>query len=92
MRVLYLVIGVVIGAGIIAYLDYGTLDPCGMMRQKLRREAIAKGGSLGGFLASAMPDNVLDGVVSAEYGKPVTPGFCIGVLLGTEKPAEAGRR
>jgi hypothetical protein len=34
-----------------------------------------------GFVAWAIPDSVLDGIIAAEYG-PLIPGRCIGLLLG----------
>jgi len=41
---------------------------------------VREGGSLGGFIATALPDNVLDGLIAAQYG-PLSPGHCINLLV-----------
>jgi hypothetical protein len=78
---------IAVGAGI-TYLNYGTVEPCGVLRERMRHRTARDGGNLGGFLASVTPDNVIDGIIAAQYNKPVTPLLCIGILLGTE-PAPA---
>jgi hypothetical protein len=71
-------IGFLVGVGVgilIVLLKFGTIDPCGILRAQIRQEAAREGG-LGGFLGSAMPDGVLDGLIAAQYN-PLSPGRCI---------------
>jgi hypothetical protein len=85
-----LVVLLVIAAGVV-YMKYGTVEPCGILREKLRRQAVAEGGNFGGFLATVTPDSVINGMISAQYNRPVTPELCIGILIGSERPPGAGR-
>jgi hypothetical protein len=75
---------VAIGAGLL-YLDYGTVAPCGILRERIRQQAVREGGQLGGFLATALPDNVLDGLIAAQYGA-LSPGHCVTLLLNGTPP------
>lgn len=65
---------------VILYLDYGTVVPCGILRERFRQQAVRDGGGFGGFVATALPDNVLDGMIAAEYGA-LTPRHCINLLV-----------
>jgi hypothetical protein len=80
-----LVLALIVAAGIV-YMRYGTVEPCGIVREKLRRQATTQGGGLGGLLATVTPDSVINGMLSAQYNRPVTPGLCVGILIGTEEP------
>lgn len=68
------------------YNNYGTLEPCGILRENLRRQTIRAGGDFGGFLAAVIPDSALNAFIAAQYNRPVTPMVCIGILLGADRP------
>ncbi len=72
------------------YLNYGTIEPCGVLRAKMRHQTARDGGNFGGMIAAMVPDSVINGMITEEYDKPVTPLLCIGALIGTEKPAPQG--
>jgi hypothetical protein len=76
---------VVVAAGAV-YFNYGTIEPCGVLREKMRRQATREGGNLGGFLATIMPDSMVNGLIAAQYNKPVGPALCISILIGSERP------
>jgi hypothetical protein len=81
----------ILGVGaVILYLNYGTVAPCGILRERFRQQAIRDGGSFGGFVATALPDNVLDGMLAAQYGA-LTPGHCIDLLAHGEPLRGNGR-
>ena len=69
------------------YLRYGAVDPCGIMRARLRAETARKGGAFGGLLASVATDGVIDAAIAAEYNEPISPGLCIGVIFGKQPPS-----
>jgi hypothetical protein len=86
MRIIQLlVLALIVAAGVV-YMNYGTVEPCSIVREKLRRQATTQGGNLGGLLATVTPDSVINGMLSAQYNRPVTPGLCLGILIGTEEP------
>jgi hypothetical protein len=80
-----IVLGVLGIAAVVLYLDYGTVAPCGILRERFRQQAVREGGSLGGFVATALPDNVLDGLIAAQYGA-LSPGHCINLLVNGTPP------
>jgi len=91
MRFIVLVILGLAGiAAVAVYLEYGTVEPCNVLREKLRRQAAREGGNLGGLVASVIPDNLFNAIISAQYNRPVTPGLCIGILIGYEHPVDIG--
>ncbi len=71
---------------VVIYLDYGTVEPCGVLRERFRQEVVRDGGQLGGFVATAMPDTVLDGLIAAQYGA-LSPRHCIKLLIDGEPQA-----
>ena len=75
-----IVVGIAIGAGVVL-LRYGTVAPCGILRQTMREDAARSGGDLGGFLSTITPDSVLNGIIAAQYGA-ASEGRCLGALLG----------
>ena len=82
MRVLAaLVIVIAIVAGGI-YFRFGTVEPCGILRVRVREQGVAQRG-LNAVLASALPDQAIDTLMAAQYG-PLTPGRCLNVLMGPE--------
>lgn len=64
-------------AGIV-WLSQGTLDPCGMIRSRIREDA-RRAGAIE-VLTTMLPDSVIDAVVEAKFGQ-MTPGRCIVWLL-----------
>jgi hypothetical protein len=84
MRALGIIACVIFGAAGLLYLNYGTVEPCGILRQRIRQQTSRQAGTFGGFLASVTPDSVIDGLVSAQYNRPVTPWLCVNVLLHPE--------
>lgn len=71
------------------YLHYGTVAPCGMLRERVRQQVAREGGQLGSFVVTAMPDNVLDGLIAAQYGA-LSPGHCLNLLVnGLPEPPRA---
>lgn len=80
MRLLALLV-VVLGIGVgVLYLNYGTVRPCGILRERIRQQEMHDGGPVSRFLATEMPNKVLDGLIAAQYG-PMTPGRCIDLLV-----------
>jgi hypothetical protein len=66
----------------VAYFNYGTLSPCGALRETVRQRD---------GLAAILPDSIVDLVISGQYGA-LSPGRCISILLeqhGAPKPAQA---
>jgi len=84
-----IIIGVLVVVGLagiaclVLYLDYGTVAPCGILRERVRQEVVREGGQLGSFVATAMPDNVLDGLIASQYGA-LSPGHCVSLLFKGE--------
>jgi hypothetical protein len=60
----------------VVYLNYGTLSPCGMLRQSVRQRD---------NLAAALPDMLVDSALEAQFG-PLSPGRCLGILLNGQRP------
>lgn len=64
---------------------FGTLSPCGIVREQVREEGVRQG-DFAGALASLVPDSVLDAMITAAGGLP-TPGRCLALLLnGSQTP------
>jgi hypothetical protein len=85
-------IGILAVTAIVIYLDYGTVAPCGILRERIRQQVVSEGGQLGGFVATAMPDNVLDGLIAAQYGA-LSPRHCISLLVkGEPQPLRSNAR
>ena len=84
MRALGIAALAAIGVGILLYFNYGTVEPCGILRQRIRNEASRQAGSFSGLLASVTPDSVINAMISAQYNRPVTPWLCVNVLLHPE--------
>jgi hypothetical protein len=80
VRFSILILVLVGGLAGVVYVSYGTLDPCGILRERVRHQAAHEGGGFGSFLATALPDNVVDGIIAAQHG-PLSPGRCISLLF-----------
>ncbi len=50
---------IVVLIGVVVYLIFGTLSPCGMLRENFRRHD---------NLAAVLPDSVVDVALAAQYG------------------------
>src|ERR1700687_4957140 len=61
----------VLGAGAV-YINYGTLSPCGALRETVRKQD---------GLARILPDSVVDAVIESNAG-PLSPGRCLALLIG----------
>jgi hypothetical protein len=75
--------------GVLVYLGFGTLSPCGMVRESVRRHD---------NLAAVLPDSLVDVALVAQYG-PLSPGRCLSILLNgliataqiTQQPKSGGK-
>jgi hypothetical protein len=65
----------------VMWYQFGTIEPCGILRQRLRVQAASEPG-VRGIAASSAPDWVIDSFVRARYGA-LTPWRCVGILVGT---------
>ena len=80
---------IIVLAGLIVVLllginmHFGTLSPCGIIRQQAR-DAAAKQGGVIAMLAAAAPDSVLDALIRTQLGAE-TPDRCLMALLKGEK-------
>jgi hypothetical protein len=86
MTKIFLVLVVVAGAALllmIVWLNFGTIDPCGVLRARLRQEAEREGGF--GAVVAALPDGVVDSIIVAQYG-PLSPGRCIALAFAPATP------
>jgi hypothetical protein len=65
----------VLSAGAV-YLNYGTLSPCGALRESVRKQDA---------LARILPDVAVDAIIEGNVG-PLTPERCLGVLISGQRP------
>lgn len=73
-------IALVIGLpSLIIIYNYGTLNPCGIVRAQIRQEA-ARSGGFGGVVVSILSDTIIDGIVTDIIG-PLSPGRCLAVAF-----------
>jgi hypothetical protein len=63
---------VIVVIGVIVYLSFGTLSPCGLLRESVRKQE---------NFAAVLPDGVVDLGLALQYGA-LSPGRCIGILIG----------
>jgi hypothetical protein len=64
----------------VVYLNFGTLSPCGMLRQSVRQHDNS---------ADVLPDMLVDAALEAQFGA-LSPGRCISILLNGQRPPIAG--
>jgi hypothetical protein len=69
------VAGVAALLALAVYSNYGTLSPCGVLRETVRQRD---------GLAAVLPDSVVDLAMAAQYGA-LSPGRCIDILLEQQK-------
>ena len=82
-------VAVLVGIGAAA-LHYGTINPCGIIKQKAR-DAAAKQGGVVAMLGSAVPDEVLDALIRVRLGAE-TPDRCLMALLKGKSLVEDPQR
>jgi hypothetical protein len=58
-------------AAVALFAAFGTVAPCGMLREAERKQD---------GLAAILPDAIVDAALAAKYGS-LTPGKCVGLLL-----------
>ena len=58
-------------AAVIVYLHFGSLSPCGVLREAVRER---------GGLAAILPDDIVDLGIAGQYGS-MSPGRFIAVLM-----------
>jgi hypothetical protein len=68
----------VLGA-IVIYWTFGTLSPCGVLRESARQRD---------GLAAVLPDDIVDLAIAAQYGE-MSQGRCMAILMNE---AIAGKR
>jgi hypothetical protein len=75
VRGFFLTVGVLAAviAGIV-YFNFGTLSPCGVLREKVRHSDA---------LAAMLPDGLIDLAITAQFGA-LSPGRCIELLFNNQ--------
>lgn len=74
----FLLLSALIVPVLVVLLRFGTVSPCGILREEVRQAAAREGGL--GVLASAMPDGLLDGLIESQSG-PLSPGRCLVLVV-----------
>lgn len=82
MRVVALLAIIIAIAAAAVYYRFGSVEPCGILRERVREQAAARRG-LNAVLVSALPDQAMDALMAAQYG-PLTPQRCLAVLMRRE--------
>ena len=59
-------------AALAVYLNFGTLSPCGVLREASRQRD---------SLAAVLPDSIVDLSLAGQFGE-LSPGRCLAVLIG----------
>jgi hypothetical protein len=63
--------GVAALIALVMYFNFGTLSPCGVLRETVRQRD---------GLAAVLPDSIVDLTMAGQYGA-LSPGRCISILL-----------
>lgn len=71
MRTIQTLGGVAALIAVAVYWSFGTLSPCGMLRESVRQRD---------GLAAVLPDSIIDLALAAQYG-PLSPGRCLTILI-----------
>jgi hypothetical protein len=87
MKIMLALVVILVAAGAGLLTRYGTLSPCGMLRQTTREQATRQGG-FAAFIGTVTSDAVIDGMLAVQYGA-LTPGRCISILINPPPPHEA---
>jgi hypothetical protein len=72
MRTIQTLSGVVLLVAVAVYLNFGTILPCGVLREVSRQRD---------SLAAVLPDRIVDLALSGQFGE-LSPGRCLAVLIG----------
>jgi hypothetical protein len=62
--------GILVLVGLLVYLAFGTLAPCGILREVVRKHD---------NLAALLPDGIVDVALAAQFGE-LSPGRCLSLL------------
>jgi len=74
----------------VVLLTYGTVSPCVIVRVQVLQQAAREGGF--GVIASALPDGIIDSIITSQYGS-LSPGRCIAIAMqGSPLHSEASRQ
>ena len=80
MRSLFWLLATVLLAGVVVtYARFGTVEPCGVVRQ-MAREADFRRGGLDALAASQLPDEIYDRTLTLRFG-PLTPAKCVSYIV-----------
>ena len=71
MRSVQTLVGLVVLIAAAVYFSFGTLSPCGVLRETVRHRD---------GLAAVLPDSIVDLALAGQYG-PVSPGRCLAILM-----------
>jgi hypothetical protein len=66
--------GVAALIAVAVYWNFGTLSPCGMLRESVRQRD---------GLAAVLPDSIVDLALAGQYGA-LSPGRCVAILLNSQ--------
>jgi hypothetical protein len=71
VRTIQTLVGVAALIAVAVFLNFGTLSPCGVLRETVRQRD---------GLAAVLPDSVVDLALAGQYGA-LSPGRCLAVLM-----------
>ena len=72
MRATQILSWIALLAALAVYLNFGTLSPCGVLREASRQRD---------SLAAVLPDSIVDLSLAGQFGE-LSPGRCLAVLIG----------
>jgi hypothetical protein len=81
VRLVQILVAAALLIAAVAYLNFSTLSPCGVLRETVRHRD---------GLAAVLPDSIIDLALSSQYG-PLTPGRCLAVLMSNPNTPHASR-
>jgi hypothetical protein len=71
VRTIQTLSGTAASIALVVFLDFGTLSPCGVLREAARQRD---------SLAAVLPDSIVDLGLEGQYG-PLSDGRCLAVLM-----------
>ena len=71
MQTVQSVLGVAALAAVLVYWNFGTISPCGVLREAVRQRD---------DLAAVLPDSIVDLGLVGQYGA-LSPGRCLAILM-----------
>jgi hypothetical protein len=75
-------VAIAVIAAAVVYWNFGTLTPCGMLREAIRQR---------GDLAAVLPDGMIDFGLEAQFGE-MSPDRCFVILLKQPNPTNVDDR